>query len=72
MKTLIALVTCKQNTGRQEKLLSTWVPLARAAGYDVEFFNGERLGVPDDYPNTRAQIRKRLIPLLNQLAGFVL
>jgi hypothetical protein len=25
------------------------VPLAEYAGYDVEFFDGERLGVPDDY-----------------------
>ncbi len=46
---LIAIVTCKQNGTRRQALLDTWIPAARAAGYDVEFFDGERLGVPDDY-----------------------
>lgn len=46
---LIAIVTCKKNIERQRALLDTWVPQAHAAGYDVEFFDGERLGVPDDY-----------------------
>ena len=48
---LIAIVTCRANVLRKQALLDTWVPLARAAGYDVEFFDGERLGVPDDYVN---------------------
>ena len=47
--TLIAVVTCKQYANRARACHSTWVPLARDAGYDVEFFDGERLGVPDDY-----------------------
>lgn len=46
---LIAIVTCKKYADRAQALRDTWVPLARAAGYDVEFFDGERLGVPDDY-----------------------
>jgi hypothetical protein len=45
----IAIVTCKKNLARRQSLLDTWVPLAREAGYVVEFFDGGRLGVPDDY-----------------------
>ena len=48
-RVLIAIVTCKKYAARQQALRDTWVPLAQAAGYDVEFFDGERLGVPDDY-----------------------
>jgi hypothetical protein len=48
-KVLIAVVTCPQFASRRKALEDTWVPQARAAGYDVEFFDGQRLGVPDDY-----------------------
>jgi hypothetical protein len=48
---LIAIVTCDQPK-YAERLATqrrTWVPTAEAAGYDVIAFNGEKLGVPDDY-----------------------
>lgn len=48
-KNLVAVVTCKQYVDRVRAQQETWIPGARAAGYDVEIFDGERLGVPDDY-----------------------
>ena len=48
-ETLIAIVTCKKNALRAQACKDTWVLEARIAGYNVEFFDGERLGVPDDY-----------------------
>ncbi|HSZ60713.1 MAG TPA: glycosyltransferase [Terriglobales bacterium] len=57
-KTLVAVVTCKQYVDRVQAQQETWIPSARAAGYEVEIFDGERLGVPDDYysliPKTQA------------------
>lgn len=47
--TIITITTCKQNIARQQALKETWVPQARETGYDVEFFDGARLNVPDDY-----------------------
>src|ERR1700726_4645488 len=47
--TLIAIVTCPAYGFRARAQQETWVPVVLAAGYDVEFFTGERLGVPDDY-----------------------
>jgi hypothetical protein len=44
-------VTCKKYAERARALRDTWVPLVQAVGYDVEFFDGERLNVPDDYIN---------------------
>ena len=48
-ETLIAIITCKKYAYRVQMQLDTWVPQAIAAGFDVEVFDGERLGVPDDY-----------------------
>ena len=50
-KVLVAIVTCKKYAERAKALRDTWVPLVQASGYDVEFFDGERLNVPDDYLN---------------------
>jgi hypothetical protein len=46
---LIAIVTCPKFAARRKTLEDTWVPLAREAGFDVQFFDGTRLGVSDDY-----------------------
>jgi hypothetical protein len=48
---LIAIVTCGQPRYRERLAIQrkTWVPAAEAAGYDVVAFDGEKLGVPDDY-----------------------
>jgi glycosyltransferase involved in cell wall biosynthesis len=57
-KTLVAVVSCKQYADRVRAQQETWIPSALAAGYDVQIFDGERLGVPDDYysliPKTQA------------------
>lgn len=49
MNPLIAIVTCRKHAARVEAQQRTWIPLAVAAGFDVEIFDGDRLGVPDDY-----------------------
>jgi|SRR5208282_2596810 len=48
---LIAITSCGKPAylARRRKQAETWVPLAIAAGYDVETFDGPRLGVSDDY-----------------------
>ena len=46
---LIAVITCKQTNARARALRETWVPLAEYAGYDVEMFEGSRVGVKDEY-----------------------
>src|SRR5262249_34171231 len=48
-KTLIAIITCKENIERVRAQQDTWIPKAKAAGYDVQIFDGERLGASDDY-----------------------
>jgi hypothetical protein len=50
-RALIGILSCKgeKYARRRATQESTWVPLVRQAGYAVEFFDGERLGVPDDY-----------------------
>lgn len=48
-KSLIAIMTCPKYKDRLQSILTTWVPQVIAAGYHVEIFTGERLGVPDDY-----------------------
>ena len=59
-RTLIAVVTCRheQYVDRVRAQRETWIPMALAAGYSVEIFDGERLRVPDDYysliPKTQA------------------
>lgn len=52
-RVLIAIITCQQNQDRRQSCLDTWIPQLRAQGYTVEFFDGERLGVPDDYGSLR-------------------
>jgi hypothetical protein len=47
--TLIAIISCKKNAPKVQDQRETWIPRAIAAGYTVEVFDGERLGVPDDY-----------------------
>jgi len=49
MKTLIAIISCDKHAERVDAQEATWIPRMRAAGYDVEIFNGGQLGVPDDY-----------------------
>jgi len=46
---LIAIFTCKRYTHRVQAQLDTWIPEVRAAGFDVEIFDGDRLGTPDGY-----------------------
>lgn len=46
---LLAIITCKENADRVRAQNDTWIPRAVAAGYHVQIFDGERLGVPDDY-----------------------
>jgi tetratricopeptide (TPR) repeat protein len=46
---LVAVITCKRHAAWADACRDTWVPEVRAKGFDVEFFDGERLGVPDDY-----------------------
>ena len=50
MKALIAIYTCGRPKYKEriQTLQETWIPLA-APGTDIRFFDGERLGVPDDY-----------------------
>lgn len=48
-KILLAVITCKENAERVRAQHDTWIPRALAAGYEVEIFDGDRLGVPDDY-----------------------
>ena len=50
VKTLIAIYTCDKPLyqDRLKALQQTWIPLASPC-HDIRFFNGARLGVPDDY-----------------------
>lgn len=56
-KTLIAIVTCAAYREKLQDQLDTWVPLLRARGFDVQAFDGERLGVPDDYLSLPLKVR---------------
>lgn len=49
-KTLIAICTCNRPKYRERirAMQETWMSLV-APGTDIRFFDGERLGVPDDY-----------------------
>jgi hypothetical protein len=47
--TLVAIFTCKKYAHRLQAQQETWIPEVRAAGFRVEVFDGERLGVPDGY-----------------------
>lgn len=49
MPTLIAVVTCKRYEHRTKSQLATWIPQMIQAGYDVQLFDGEKLGVSDEY-----------------------
>lgn len=55
--TLFAVVTCKKYEHRAQKQLETWIPRARALGFNVEVFDGARLGVPDDYLSLPLKIK---------------
>ena len=47
---LIAVYTCvPYRTTRVQAQMDTWIPALQAQGYDVEIFDGPRLGVPDGY-----------------------
>jgi hypothetical protein len=46
---LIAVISCEKYKNRVEALRETWIPIALDAGFDVQVFTGQRLGVPDDY-----------------------
>jgi hypothetical protein len=50
VKALIAIFTCSRPKyqERLQTLRDTWIPLA-APYHDIRFFDGARLGVPDDY-----------------------
>ena len=50
MKALIAIYTCGRPKYKEriQTLQETWIPLA-APGTDIRFFDGEGLGVTDDY-----------------------
>jgi len=54
---VIAVITCKQNRSRVEIQERTWIPELRALGYRVEIFDGERLGVADDYYSLPAKTK---------------
>jgi hypothetical protein len=47
--TLIAVRTCKKYTHRVEVQKATWIPEVVAAGFEVQIFDGDRLGIPDEY-----------------------
>lgn len=49
MPTLIAVITCKKYAHRLAAQKATWIPQMLEAGWDVQVFDGERLGVSDDY-----------------------
>lgn len=57
MNPLIAIVTCRKHAARVEAQRQTWIPQAVQAGFDVEIFDGERLGVPDDYYSLPAKTK---------------
>jgi hypothetical protein len=56
-KALIAILTCKSYKARMDLLERTWLPLARARGLDMQVFDGQRLGVPDDYANFYLKVK---------------
>src|SRR5271166_6248381 len=56
-RVLIAIVTCKKNADRVATMQATWIPRAIAAGYDVQIFDGERLGVDDGYAAFPAKVQ---------------
>lgn len=56
-KTLIAVVTCKAYKDRVAAQKQTWIPTVEALGYDVQIFDGERLGVGDDYYSLPAKTK---------------
>lgn len=47
--TVLALYTCPTFTERQQACYDTWFPLAKERGFDLQVFDGRRLGVRDDY-----------------------
>ena len=48
-KPLIAIVSCKLHEDRVKAIKETWLNLLDRDKYDVEFFDGDRLRVLDDY-----------------------
>src|SRR5579859_360219 len=46
---VLALFTCHAFAERQRSVYDTWFPAATARGYRTEIFDGNRLGVRDDY-----------------------
>lgn len=54
---LLAIVSCKAYACRAEIQKKSWIMKAIAAGYDVQIFDGERLGVPDDYLNLKQKTK---------------
>ncbi len=58
-ETLIAIVTCKdpKYADRLNAQKATWIPLAKAAGYEVRAFTGDDLGMPDDYLSLPAKTK---------------
>jgi hypothetical protein len=46
---LVAVETCARFKDRARSVRDTWMPDAVSLGYDVQFFDGARLNVPDDY-----------------------
>jgi hypothetical protein len=51
VKPLIAIISCKlpAHVQRVCEQYATWIPLALAAGFNVEVFDGDRLHAPDGY-----------------------
>jgi hypothetical protein len=57
MKILIAVITCKAYAYKLKVQQATWIPQALALGWDVQVFDGERLGAPDDYAGLPAKTK---------------
>jgi hypothetical protein len=57
MKILIAIITCKAYAHKLKLQKSTWIPQGLALGWDIQVFDGERLGVPDDYAGLPAKTK---------------
>lgn len=49
IKTLIAVVTCPSHADKLMAQQQTWISIAKFKGFNVEIFDGNRLGVSDDY-----------------------
>src|SRR5271166_3017938 len=66
MPVLIALITCKKYAARLAAQQQTWIPRAIAAGWDLQIFDGDRLGVGDGYGDLPAKTKALCIWALMQ------